>query len=109
MANLYGIDSEDVCRATIDRLLEMTRLAEKTMDSENMCALRSHLESYYGKGVTQTGLNQMSSVESRFFWPAVREAYVKAPNLASPATWLEGLYDVASSLRYFRPKENKHS
>ena len=107
MANLYGIDSEDVCRATIDELLEMTRRAEKAMDREKICALRSHLESYYGKGATQTGLDQMSGVESRFFWPAVREAYVKAPNLASPATWLEGLYDVASSLRYYRPKEKR--
>ena len=105
MANLYGIDSEDVCRATIDGLLEMTRRAEKAMDQEKIYALRSRLEVYYGKGNTQTGLDQMSGVESAFFWPAVREAYVKAPDLASPTTWLEGLYDVASSLRYYRPKE----
>jgi hypothetical protein len=49
----------------------------------------------------------MSDVESALFWPAVREAYVKAPNLASPTTWLEGLYDVASSLRYYRPREKR--
>ena len=107
MANLYGIDSEDVCRATIDGLLEMTRRAEKAMDQEKIYALRSRLEVYYGKGNTQTGLDHMSGVESAFFWPAVREAYVKAPNLASPTTWLEGLYDVASSLRYYRPKEKR--
>jgi Recombinase len=107
MANLYGIDSEDVCRVTIDGLLEMTRRAEKAMDQEKISAMRSRLETYYGKGNTQTTRDQMSSVERRFFWPAVREAYVKAPNLASPATWLEGLYDVASSLRYYRPKEKR--
>jgi len=49
----------------------------------------------------------MSDVESALFWPAVREAYVKAPNLASPTTWLEGLYDVASSLRYYRPRKTR--
>ena len=40
MANLYGIESEDVCRATIDGLLEMTRRAEKAMDKEKVSALR---------------------------------------------------------------------
>ncbi len=107
MANLYGIESEDVCRATIDGLLEMTRRAEKALDKEKICALRSRLETYYGKANTQTAHDQMSYIESAFFWPAVREAYVKAPNLASPTTWLEGLYDVASSLRYYRPKEKR--
>jgi hypothetical protein len=104
MANLYGIESVDLCRATMDGLLEMTLRAEKAMDREKVSALRSRLETYYGKGNTQEGRDQMSGVESRFFWPAVREAYVKAPNLASPTTWLEGLYDVASSLRYYRPR-----
>jgi hypothetical protein len=105
MANLCGIESEDVCRAMIDGLLEMTRRAEKASDREKISVLRSRLESYYGAGNTQAGRDQMSRVENAFFWPAVREAYVKAPNLASPTTWLESLYDVASSLRYYRPKE----
>lgn len=105
MANLYGIESEDVCRATIDVLLEMTRQAEKTMDQEKISALRSRLSAYYVEGNTRTGRDQMSRVENAIFWPAVREAYVKAPNLSSPTTWLEGLYDVASSLRYYRPRE----
>ena len=107
MANLYGIESEDVCRATIDGLLEMTRRAEKAMNQEKISALRSRLDTYYEKGNSQKGRDQMSGVESRFFWPAVREAYVKAPNLVLPTTWLEGLYDVASSLRYYRPKEER--
>jgi len=34
MVNLDGFDSEDICRATIDGLLEMTRRAEKAMDHE---------------------------------------------------------------------------
>jgi hypothetical protein len=107
MANLYGIESEDVCRDMIDGLLEMTRRAEKAMDKEKISALRSRLETYYGRGDTRTGRDQMSGVESAFFWPAVREAYVKAPNVSSPTTWLEGLYDVASSLRYYRPREKR--
>ena len=107
MANLYGIESEDVCRAMIDGLLEMTRRAEKNMDRENISSLRSRLVGYYGQGSTRTGCAQMSAVESAFFWPAVREAYAKAPDLSSPTTWLEGLYDVASSLRYYRPKEER--
>jgi len=107
MASLYGIDSEDVCRVTIDGLLEMTRRAEKAMDKEKVSALWSRLAGYYGEGNTQTAQSRMSHVESAFFWPAIREAYVKAPNIASPTTWLEGLYDVASSLRYYRPKENR--
>jgi hypothetical protein len=109
MSNLYGIDSEDVCREMIDGLLEMTRRAEKAVDQEKISALRSLLEAYYSPGNTQTGRGQMSGVESRFFWPAVREAYVNAPKLLSPATWLEGLYDVASSLRYYRPKEKRNA
>ena len=104
MPNLYGIESEDVCCTTIDGLLEMTRRAEKDMAKDEIHALKSRLEAYFGEGNTQTGQDRMSHIESAFFWPAVREAYVKAPNLASPATWLEGLYDVASSLRYYRPK-----
>ncbi len=107
MANLFGIESEDVCRAMIDGLLEMTRQAEKAMDQDKIFALRSRLEAYYGEGNTRTGRDQMSRVESAMFWPAVREAYVRAPNLLSPATWLEGLYDVASSLRCYRPKEKR--
>jgi hypothetical protein len=107
MANLYGIESEDVCRAMIDGLLEMTRQAEKAMDRETISALRSRLETYYDEGNTQTGRDQMSRIESACFWPAAREAYVKAPDPASPVTWLEGLYDVASSLRYYRPKEER--
>jgi hypothetical protein len=107
MANLYGIESKDVCRRMMDELLEMTRRAEKAMNHQKISALRSRLETYYAQGNSQQGHDQMSDVESAFFWPAVREAYVKAPNLASPTTWLEGLYDVASSLRYFRPEE-KH-
>jgi hypothetical protein len=107
MANLYGIESEDLCRATIDGLLEMARRAEKAMDQQKISTLRSRLETYYAQGNSQQGRDQMSDVESAFFWPAVREAYVKAPNLASPTTWLEGLYDMASSLRYYRPREKR--
>jgi hypothetical protein len=105
MANLYGIDSEDACRKKIDELLEMTRRTEKAMDREEISVLKSHLEKYHREGTLEKGRDRMSRVERSFFWPAVREAYVKAPNPASQATWLQGLFDVASSLRYYRPKE----
>ncbi len=39
MANLYGIESEDVCRAMIDGLLEKTRRAEKAINKEEIAAL----------------------------------------------------------------------
>jgi hypothetical protein len=104
MANLYGIESESICRATIDALLEMTRRAEKAMDKDEIYALKSRLEAYYGDGSTRTGQDRMSHIESAFFWPAIREAYVRAPNPVSPTTWLQSLYDVASSLRYYRPE-----
>ena len=103
MASLYGLESENDCREKIDELLAMTRRVEQVMNKEEISALKFRLETYYGKGNTK-GHDQMSGVETAFFWPAIREAYVKAPNLASPTTWLEGLYDVASSLRYYRPK-----
>jgi hypothetical protein len=86
----------------------MTYQTEKAMDKEKIYALSSRLEFYFGKGNTPTGRRRMSGVEKAFFWPAVREAYVMGPNLASPATWLEGLFDVASSLRYYRPEEKRN-
>ena len=104
--SLYGIETQEDCREKIDELLEMTRRAEKTMNKEDISVLKSCLEKYNREGNGQVGRGQMSRIESSYFWPAVREAYVKAPNLASPTTWLQSLYDIASSLRYYRPKEH---
>jgi len=107
MANLYGIESEDKCREKIDGLLDMTRRAEKAINKEEISVLKSRLENYYEKGRTQTGQDRMSRIESAFFWPSIREASVRTPSLASPTTSLQGLFDIASSLRYYRPKEKR--
>ena len=50
MANLYGIESKDVCRAMMDGLLEMIRRAEEAMNQQKISALRSRLETYYAQG-----------------------------------------------------------
>jgi hypothetical protein len=72
MASLYGIESEDDCREKLDELLEMTRRAEQAMNKEEISALKSRLQTYYGEGNTQKGHDQMSGVESKSFWPAIR-------------------------------------
>jgi hypothetical protein len=59
-ANLYGIESEDVCRAMIDGLLEMTRRVEKAINKEDIAALKSRLDNYYNEGNTQKGQDRMS-------------------------------------------------
>jgi len=102
--NLFGIESEKDCQEKLDALLELHARAKEAMSKEAITALKSQLTDYYRKGCTNRGTQQMSSMESCFFWPAIREAYVRAPKLNSPKTWNAGLYDVESSLRYYRPK-----
>jgi len=46
----------------------------------------------------------MSEVETQYFWPAIQEAYVRAPNLGSRKTWVDGLWEVEHSLLYYRPE-----
>jgi hypothetical protein len=101
MPSLYGIESEDDCRKRIDELLELHAQAEKSMNKELIATLKSKLKDYYKQG----NRTKMSAVESAYFWPAIQEAYVRSPNLASPKTWREGLYEIHSSLRYYRPRE----
>lgn len=110
MTSLYGIESEDDCRAKIDELLELHARAEHAMEKESgrqlkkesIRLLKDRLEEYYKAGNTNEGERRMSSVERRYFWPAVRDAYVKAPKLNSPQTWNNGLYEIHSSLTYYR-------
>ncbi len=101
MANLYGIESDNDCGKLIDEPLELHRQAEKSMNKEMIAMLKSRLKDYY----KQANQAKMSHVESAYFWPAIQEAYVRSPNLASPGTWREGLYEIQSSLKYYRPKE----
>src|SRR5208283_532135 len=106
MASLYGIETEDACREKIDELLEMCCRAEQAMNKLEIAALKFRFEEDFKEGDTQKGRDQMSDVESAFYWPAIRDAYEKAPNLTSPKMWPDGLYEIASSLRHYRPKEH---
>jgi hypothetical protein len=102
MSNLYGIESRDDCRAKIDELLEMCHRTEQTMNKETMASLKASLKKYYKMGDTNKGSIKMSPDESAFFYPAIREAYVRSPKLNSQKTWREGLYEIESNLRYYR-------
>lgn len=104
MASLYGIETEEECRAKLDELLVLHQRAEQTRTKETVAPLKSSLETYFKKGRTAGGAKQMSPVEQKYFWPAVMEAFVKAPNLARPSTWADGLYDVRFYLVYNRPR-----
>jgi hypothetical protein len=104
VASLYGIESERDCRNEIDKLLQSPAL-HGTVNKDTVAALKSRLKEYYKKGDTQEGKSQMSRVERQWFWPAIRDAYVRAPNLGSPRTWLDALYNIKYSLSYRRPKE----
>jgi hypothetical protein len=103
--SLFGIESEDDCRKEIDTLLEFHERANRAKNKETIAALKSQLSAYHRKGATQQGERQMSPIEAQYFWPAVREAYVRAPKLSSRPTWTEGLWEIEHSLRYHRPKE----
>jgi hypothetical protein len=103
--SLYGISSNDDCRARIDELLELKERASKAMTKEEVGAVKSRLAEYYRMGDSQEGKAQMTRVEQAFFWPAIVEAYVRSPNLNSPRTWQEGLSEIESNLRYYRPQD----
>jgi len=104
MASLYGIESEQDCRNEIDKLLQEPAL-HGDVNKETIAALKSRLKEYYKKGSGDKAQRQMSKVERAFFWPAIQDAYVHAPNLNSRSTWPGGLYDIDDYLRHHRPKE----
>jgi hypothetical protein len=102
--SLFGIESDEECREKIDELLELHARANDALNKEAIAALKSQLRDYYRKGDTNWGRQQMSQVEAQCFWPAIQEAYVRAPRLSSRRTWNEGLYEIEHSLCYLRPK-----
>ncbi len=101
--NLYGIDREDDCRKKIDEMLELHYEAEQTMDKEAIGVLKARLQQYYEKRNSKSEA-EMSDVERVYFWPAIQESYVKAPNPDSRNTWQLGLRDVKLYLTNYRPK-----
>jgi len=101
--NLFGVESEDDCRVKLDALLALLDRAEQAMSREPIGELKSLLRSYYRMGDVNGGSTRMSRIETQYFWPAVRDAYVHAPKLSSPRTWNTGLCNIEHALRYFRP------
>jgi hypothetical protein len=91
MSNLCGIETPGDCRAKIDELLEMCDRAQRAMSKDTMKELTDRLKEFYDKCSTQKGMEQMSDVESAFFWRAIQGAYLNAPKLSSRKTWGEGL------------------
>ncbi len=108
--SLYGIETEADCRKVIDELLTMVDSAEEalkigsTTAKRAMEVLKSRLEELYKKS-NHTNEGCMSAVEVAHF----KEAYVNAPKLSSPKTWLEGLEEIRMNLRYLRPASKKKS
>jgi hypothetical protein len=101
--SLYGIETEDDCRARIDELLEMQRLAKAAMDKPTIAYLKTRLTEYYTLGNTIKGRNKMSKAEEIYFWPAIQEAHAFSPSVADRATWNEGLEQVEWKLKSNRP------
>jgi hypothetical protein len=103
--SLFGIETDKQCREQIDELLILHSRASRAMDKETIAALKSQLRNYYREGDTSRGKQQMSEVEAHCFWPAIQEAYVRAPRLSSRLTSNEGLYEIEFALRNYRPNE----
>jgi hypothetical protein len=104
MSSLYGIESEQDCRSEIDQLLQSPALLGAA-NKDTIADLKSRLKEFYKKGDSDKGQSKMSKVESAYFWPAIRDAYVNAPNLNSPRSWQTGLNDIEDYLRYHRPED----
>lgn len=103
--SLFGIESEDDCRREIDALLVLHARAKEEMSPEGVAAIKSALGEYYRKGNSVRGTRQMSDMEQRYFWPAICEAYTRAPKLNSRRTWNEGLWEIEHSLTWHRPRD----
>jgi hypothetical protein len=99
--SLFGIESEDDCRKEIDALLELHDNARRAMNEETITALNSELARHHKRG--RSAPEKMSSVEQRYFWPAVQAAYAWRPKLSSRKTWNGGLDEVQHKLRSNRP------
>ena len=104
--SLFGIESEDDCRREIDTLLVLHARAKEEMSKQAVAALKSALAEYYRKGDSLRGTRQMSQVEEQYFWPAIQEAYSRAPNLNNRRKWNEDLWEVKDSLRSHRPGQS---
>lgn len=100
--SLFGIESKADCREELDALLELHDRADRAKNKETIAALKFQLADYYQKG--KRGEQKMSPIEAQYFWPAIKEAYVRAPNLSSRQTWTEGLWEIEHALRHYRPR-----
>lgn len=106
--SLYGIETEEDCRAKIGELLELQdRAAQaKGKDATRRATsdLNSRLAEYHKTAGATKRESCMSAVERAYFWPAIQEAYAFRANLARPATWSAGLDEVRWKLEKHRPE-----
>ena len=73
------------------------------MDKEIIGVLKAQIQQYYQKRNSKSDA-EMSDVERAYFWPAIQESYIRAPNPNSRNTWRLGLHDVKLYLTNYRPK-----
>jgi hypothetical protein len=100
VSNVYGIQTEDDCRAKIDELLALNAKAEETLSREDVGAVKARLAALCDEADDK----RMSKVEASYFWPAIRDAHLHAPHLGQPRTWRSKLDDIEWYLNYWRPK-----
>jgi hypothetical protein len=97
--SVYGIYTSEDCKKKFNELLALNRLAEETTNKETVGRIKNPLHNYYKQGDNKD--DAMSEVEKAFFFPAIHESYVKAPNINSRETWETGLADVEFYLTYY--------
>ena len=97
--SVYGINTAEDCKRKIGELLELNRLAEETTNKETVARIKTPLHHYYKQGEYKD--DAMSGIEKAFFFPAIQESYVKAPNISSRGTWKTGLADIEFYLTYY--------
>jgi len=97
--SVYGIHTADDCKRALEELLALNRLAEETTNKETVGRIKNALHNYYKQGDNKD--DAMSEFEKAFFFPAIHESYVKAPNVNSKETWKTGLANVEFYLTYY--------
>jgi hypothetical protein len=103
MSNLYGIEDADDCREKFNELIEMCTEAEQAKNKKTVTELKNCLTDYHKAGDTKRGLEQMSEIEKRYFWPAIYESYAII-KLNAPKTWADSLYRIKGNLQFYRLK-----
>jgi hypothetical protein len=96
---VYGIATVADCKKALQDLLTLNQTAIATMSKETVSKIQNTLHDLYRQGDKKDAA--MSALEKSTYFPAIHESYVKAPNLAVPRTWAQGLDDIDFYLRYY--------